>query len=157
MNQPPGGTRGHPVQPLHERIIKFSKAPEAPNGILCNGVLLWLEANRHTTPRDIVFRAASAKYDDSEVAEAKEDIFSFSAMLSEEFSQFIGQYPIQKKDSKKASAKKEKELNDIMDVMEKISEIEMMPVIVATTQMMQRNPPMMLETENLQKICSLIL
>ena len=141
MSQQPGSTRGHPVPPLHERMIKFIKVPEAPNGILCNGVLLWLEANSHNTPRDIIFRAASAKYDDSEVAEAKEAIFSYSSLLSEEFSECIGRYPIRKNDSKNINAKKEKELKDIMDVMEKISEMEMMPVFVATTQMMLRNPP----------------
>ena len=149
--QPPGGggdTRGHALPILQKEEVLFSRSPEAPNGILCNGVLLWLEANVHNTAKDLIFRAASANYDEIEIVEAKEAIYSFCNSLGNELIEFIGKYPIRKNNSKNVNAKKEKELEDLIDVMEKLRVKERLPMFVATTKMMLRNPPIVLETEN---------
>ena len=82
--QPPGGggdTRGHALPILQNEKIMFSRSPEAPNGILCNGVLLWLEANFHNTAKNSIFRADIANYDEIEIVEAKEAIYSYCNSL----------------------------------------------------------------------------
>ena len=137
-----GPNGGLPQAPLVGAEVKFQDLPEARHGILCEGVLLYLECNNVTIPRDITVRAALSNFDDTEILKAKQALFSMMGGENTEIGKFTS------RQDRGVKSKKAKDLDDIIEAMDKLRLKNMMPVLVATSGMVLKNPPVISETDN---------
>ena len=99
------------------------------NGALANGFLTWADIQRKQQPENVWMEQAEENFVDVEVVEAKELLW-----------QTLGENILGKIVKRKGTSKRKSDISDICEAFKKLSELNIMPTFIATSNMIVRTP-----------------
>ena len=113
---------------LHNELVKHSDY-----GVIVNGVVSWIIVQKETNPPEIWKSIAIKHYSDGEIKEAWKEL----AKLKEKLKELDSKLGMVQKSSRQ---KTELELDDIEETINKLTEAQCMPLVLASSNMMLRAP-----------------
>ena len=128
MSQGPGG--GEPKKRGVENVEEFLKS-SAPNGVILNGVLLWINIQRSSTTENILKNQLVKKVTSAEISDAK------AALVDTVDENICTQAKIK---NRQGINKSIHEIEDIINVMKKLDEANDLPIFLATSDMVKSVP-----------------
>lgn len=141
MVDPPDGEthgKGNPPESVLNELEKYSKY-----GIVCSGVVAWIDMHRGVRAVGIWREAAIQGWSVEEVTEAKGQLsVAMGPKLMSELKTKDKEFKLDRKGSDK-NPKQSLEFNDIITMLVFLSEKLMMPLILASSDQLQRCPQIM--------------
>ena len=129
------GVEGSPPDIVINGLEKHSK-----DGIVISGVVTWINMHRGTGATGIWKEAALQCWNDEEVTESKRQLVSaMGPDLEEELKKTDRDFKTERKRSEK-NPKKTLEINDIITILTFLSEKSKMPLVLASSDQLQRCP-----------------
>ena len=113
---------------IHSELIKNSE-----HGVIINGVISWILAQKETNPPEIWKNIALQHYNDDERKKAWKEMYKLKDKLRE-VDPKLGFVQVNSR------LKPEKELDDIEEAINKLTEAKSMPLIMASSNMILRAP-----------------
>ena len=123
------------LKPGVVNCIEFLKC-QAVNGVLLNGLLIWIWIQRRTTAENIWMSEAISKFTKEEITVAKEELWKIA-----------GESVIGRMVKRQGSSKSTTEIDDICSAMKILSENGSLPMFIGTSEMIIQTPIYNIDSE----------